>query len=58
MLQDVKQENELKYRATQDTLAVCSAIHELDKTIETLMEKKKTVWLAQCVNSVAQKMTI
>ena len=53
-LQDVKQENinELNYQISQDTPAVHSDIDELDKTIETLMEKRKDGWACKMCKKV------
>ena len=55
MLQDDKQENKLNYHVTQDTLGEYSDIDELDKTIETLMEKRKDGWACKMCKKVVRR---
>ena len=55
MLQDDKQENQLNYHVTQDTLGKYSDINELDKTIETLMDKRKDGWACKMCKKVVRR---
>ena len=57
MLQDVKQENELKYHTTQDTLVYILTNMNLIKKNE-IDGEKKTVWLAKCVKKWCPEKTL